>query len=130
MKPTEEEFRGPMPMIRYFEEVMRSGQKPEAAQNAAVRIRVDGRAQAARLIRSVKPKYPEEASRSGITGEVRMDAVLARDGTVASLQVLSGHPLLIPAALEAVKEWVYQPTVLNGAPVEVSAEIVVSFPPN
>ena len=50
---------------------------------------------------------------------VQLNAIIAKDGTIQNLKVISGHPLLVPAALEAVKQWVYQPTLLNGEPVEV-----------
>ena len=50
---------------------------------------------------------------------VKLSAIISKDGTIQDLEVISGHPLLVPAALEAVKQWVYQPTLLNGEPVEV-----------
>ena len=53
--------------------------------------------------------------------------MIAKDGTIQELQVVNGHPLLVPAALEAVKQWVYQPTLLNGEPVEVITQIDVNF---
>jgi protein TonB len=86
--------------------------------------------QAANLIRRTEPAYPEEARRAGISGRVQFSGVIARDGTVQNLQVLSGHPLLVPPALDAVKTWVYRPTLLNGAPVEVLTTMTVSFPAN
>jgi len=58
---------------------------------------------------------------------VHLTAYIARDGTIQRLEVISGHPLLVPAALEAVKQWVYQPTTLNGEPVEVQTTIDVNF---
>jgi protein TonB len=79
------------------------------------------------LIRQPRPVYPPEAKAAGISGVVKLSAIIAADGTVANLQVISGHPLLVPAALEAVKQWVYQPTLLNGSPVEVKTEISVNF---
>ncbi len=84
-------------------------------------------ASAAKLIRQPRPVYPPEAKAAGISGVVKLSAIIAADGTVANLQVISGHPLLVPAALEAVKQWVYQPTLLNGSPVEVKTEISVNF---
>ena len=56
-----------------------------------------------------------------------MIAIIDKQGRVSRLEVISGHPLLIPAALEAVRQWVYQPTLLNGEPVEVQTEIAVNF---
>ena len=58
---------------------------------------------------------------------MRLSAVIGKDGTIQNLEVISGHPLLVPAALEAVKQWVYQPTLLNGEPVEVVTQIDVNF---
>ncbi|HBY59718.1 MAG TPA: energy transducer TonB, partial [Solibacterales bacterium] len=60
-------------------------------------------------------------------GTVRFNAIIGRDGTIQNLTVVSGHPLLVPSALEAVKQWVYQPTLLNGEPVEVITQIDVNF---
>ena len=62
-----------------------------------------------------------------ISGVVHLNAVIAKDGTIQDLKVISGHPLLVPSALEAVKQWVYQPTLLNGEPVEVQTQIDVNF---
>jgi protein TonB len=58
---------------------------------------------------------------------VRLTAIIGRDGAIRNLQVMSGHPLLTPAALEAVKQWRYQPTLLNDEPVEVITQIEVNF---
>jgi protein TonB len=71
--------------------------------------------------------YPPLAKQARISGTVKLAAVIAKDGTIQDLKVISGHPLLIPSALEAVKQWVYQPTLLNGEPVEVSTQIDVNF---
>jgi protein TonB len=58
---------------------------------------------------------------------VKLYALIGKDGTIQTLNVISGHPLLAPAAVEAVKQWIYQPTLLNGNPVEVETEIDVNF---
>ena len=68
---------------------------------------------------------PSKSAR--ISGVVHLAAVISASGTIQDLKVISGHPLLIPAALEAVKQWVYQPTLLNGEPVEVQTQIDVNF---
>ena len=81
----------------------------------------------AKLIRQPKPVYPPLAKQARIQGVVRFNAVIGKDGTIQNLKVVSGHPLLVPAALEAVKQWVYQPTLLNGEPVEVVTQIDVNF---
>jgi TonB family protein len=82
---------------------------------------------AVRIVRMVHPSYPPEAKAARISGVVKLNAVIAADGTVKNLEVISGHPLLVPAALEAVKQWVYQPPLLNGNPVEVNTEVSVNF---
>jgi periplasmic protein TonB len=79
------------------------------------------------LINKVVPVYPALAKQARIQGEVRLGAIIGKDGTIQQLRVISGHPLLVPAALEAVKQWRYAPTHLNGEPVEVQTEIDVSF---
>ncbi|HTQ57703.1 MAG TPA: energy transducer TonB [Bryobacteraceae bacterium] len=91
------------------------------------RIRVGGNVQQAKLIRQPKPIYPPLAKQARISGVVRLDAIIGKDGTIQNLHVISGHPLLVPAALEAVKQWVYQPTLLNGEAVEVVTQIDVNF---
>ena len=91
------------------------------------RIRVGGNAAAVNLVSQVTPTYPREAKDARIQGTVRLEAVIGKDGTVQDLQVLTGHPLLTPAALEAVKNWVYRPTLLNGQPVEVKTTIDINF---
>lgn len=83
--------------------------------------------QAANLIRKVMPNYPPLARQARISGTVRFTAVISRDGTIQNLQLVSGHPLLVEAAREAVKLWVYKPTLLNGESVEVVTQIDVNF---
>ena len=91
------------------------------------RLRIGGIVQSARLIRQLKPVYPQPAKQVRIQGVVRLHALISRDGTIEDLKVVSGHPLLFPSALEAVKQWAYQPTLLNGEPVEVETDIDVNF---
>jgi TonB family protein len=91
------------------------------------RIRVGGFMQQAKLIQQAKPVYPTLAKQARISGVVKLNAVIGKDGTIQNLTVASGHPLLVPAAMEAVKQWVYQPTLLNGEPVEVVTQIEVNF---
>ncbi len=90
-------------------------------------IRVGGNEQAAKLIQKVTPKYPAEAKAARIQGVVRMQATIAKDGTIKVLDVVSGPPELVPSALEAVKQWVYRPTLLNGDPVAVITQIDVNY---
>jgi periplasmic protein TonB len=90
-------------------------------------IRVGGNVQAAKLIRQPKPVYPPLAKQARIQGTVRFNAVIGKDGTIQNLTLVSGHPLLIPSAQDAVRQWVYHPTTLNGEPVEVVTTIDVNF---
>ena len=83
--------------------------------------------QAALLKHEVVPVYPLIAKSARIQGTVRLSASIAPNGTVKDLRVLSGNPLLVDAAQNAVKQWTYQPTYLNGKPVEVLTEIDVQF---
>jgi TonB family protein len=79
------------------------------------------------LIRQIQPIYPPLAKQARIQGTVIMNAAIAKDGTVQNLTVVSGHPLLVQAAMDAVRQWVYQPTLVNGQPVEVSAQVNLNF---
>ena len=90
-------------------------------------IRVGGQVAAAKLISQPKPVYPSLARQARIQGTVRLEAVISKDGAIENLTVVSGHPLLIPAALEAVRQWRYQPMLLNGEPVEVITTVDVNF---
>jgi len=81
----------------------------------------------ARLLNRVEPIYPKMAIIAGIRGEVKLHAIIARDGSIQSLNVSSGHPILAAAALDAVRQWRYQPYILNGDPVEVDTLITVNF---
>jgi len=94
---------------------------------AAAKIRVGRNVQQAKLLSQVRPVYPPEAKAAGIEGLVRLEATLGKDGKVENLQVLSGDPVLAAAALDAVRQWQYQTTLLNGDPVEVVTEIDVNF---
>ncbi len=91
------------------------------------RIPVGGNVQAARLVNQPKPAYPPLARQARIQGVVRFTAIIGVDGRIQNLTLVSGHPLLVPAAQAAVKQWVYQPTLLNGEPVEVVTQIDVNF---
>jgi periplasmic protein TonB len=91
------------------------------------RIRVGGGVQQSLLISQTRPVYPPQAREARIQGAVRFDVLIGPDGHVTNLTLVSGHPLLVPAAQEAVKDWVYKPTLLNGQPVEVVTQIDVNY---
>ncbi|MBZ5621524.1 MAG: energy transducer TonB [Acidobacteriia bacterium] len=101
--------------------------KKEEKAAAPTRIKIGGAVQQAKLVRQPHPVYPPLAKQARISGVVKLSAIISKDGTIQHLEVISGHPLLVPAALEAVKQWVYQPTLLNGEPVEVVTQIDVNF---
>ena len=75
----------------------------------------------------MRPQYPPLARQARIQGTVKLSAVISKDGSIQKLEVMSGHPLLVPAALAAVKQWRYKPTLLNGEAVEVLTNIDVNF---
>ncbi len=89
--------------------------------------RVGGDVQAAKLIHKVVPLYPSIALHAHVSGTVQLTGVIAKNGTIEHLELISGNPLLVPAAIAAVKQWIYSPTFLNGEPVEVIAPIDVIF---
>jgi TonB family protein len=92
------------------------------------RIRVGGSVQAAKLLQQQKPIYPASAASAGISGTVLLRAIIRRDGAVMGMAVLSTpDPALADAAMEAVGQWRYEPTRLNGEPVEVVTTISVTF---
>jgi len=78
------------------------------------------------LIKKIDPQRPPDAERLG--GEVVFKAVIDEKGNVESLQMISGHPVLVSPAIEAVKQWKYKPFILNGTPMKVETTIRVTFP--
>ncbi|MFQ5664632.1 MAG: energy transducer TonB, partial [Terriglobia bacterium] len=90
-------------------------------------IRVGGNVRRPRLIKHVQPKYPSIAKLARIEGVVRIDAIIDTHGRVVRMKVVSGHPLLANAALNAVQGWLFEPTYLNGQPVPLAFEIKVTF---
>jgi protein TonB len=90
-------------------------------------LRVSGNLVAKRIISRVQPVYPKEALKQRISGTVRLHVLIAKDGTVEQVEVASGHPLLQRAAVDAVLQWRYQPTLLDGEPVEVDTTVDLIF---
>jgi TonB family protein len=97
------------------------------SDTSANRIKMGGTVTGAKIKFSVKPVYPLEARANGIEGTVRLHVIIAKDGSILQLEVISGHPLLTQAAQDAVRQWKYEPTLLNGQPVEVDTTIDVLF---
>jgi protein TonB len=90
-------------------------------------LRVGGHVQAPRKIRHVDPVYPDLARRAGVSGIVILECVIDREGRIRSVEVLRGQPLLDAAAVDAVRQWTYRPTLLNGVPVEIVMTVTVRF---
>jgi protein TonB len=98
---------------------------PVAAPRAPVRV--GGRVMAPRVLSAPEPLYPPLAKQARVSGDVQVDAVIDTHGNVVEMQVVSGHPLLIPAALDALRKWKYQPTILNDEPVAVQLIVTIRF---
>ena len=91
------------------------------------RVRVSQGVSAGLLVRKVNPNYPPLARQARIQGQVLLQAEISKDGSIQNLRLISGHPMLAPAAIEAVKQWKYKPYLLNGEPVEVETQVQVNF---
>ena len=79
------------------------------------------------LVHKVQPVYPPLARQARIYGQVVLQAVISKAGTIENLHLVSGHPMLTQAAMDAVKQWRYRPYILNGEPVEVETQVTVNF---
>jgi len=90
-------------------------------------VRVGGDVREPRIVKLVPPVYPTIASKARVSGTVVMEAILTEDGTVDQIRVISGHPLLVEAAISCVKHWKYEPTLLNGIAVRVVLTAKVNF---
>jgi len=91
------------------------------------RVRVSSGVSQGLLVRKVQPNYPPLARQARIQGVVLLQATISKEGNIENLQLLQGHPMLAPAAIEAVKQWKYRPYLLNGEPVEVETQVQVNF---
>ena len=91
------------------------------------RVRVSQGVSQGLLIKKIQPSYPPLARQARIQGQVLLQAEISKDGSIQNLRLISGHPMLAPAAIEAVKQWRYKPYFLNGEPVEVETQITVIF---
>ena len=102
---------------------------PTAVPKAATpkRVPVSAGVTAGLLIRKVQPNYPPLAKQARISGSVVLQAVIGKDGTIQNLRAVSGHPMLIQSAIDAVRQWKYKPYFLNGEPVEVDTQVTVNF---
>jgi protein TonB len=100
---------------------------PTIQKTQPTRWRVSGGVAQGLLIRDVKPIYPRLAQAAGVQGEVILQAVIGKDGRIENLHTISGNPLLVKAAVDAVQQWRYRPYLLNGEPVAVETQITVRF---
>jgi protein TonB len=91
------------------------------------RVRVSLGVSQGLLVKKVQPNYPPLARQARIQGTVLLQAEISKDGTIENLRLISGHPMLAPAAIEAVKQWRYKPYMLNGEPVAVETQVQVNF---
>ena len=91
------------------------------------RIRISGGVTKGLLIHRVEPVYPPLARAARVQGDVVLNAIIDGNGQIQNLQLVSGHPMLVPAAIAAVRQWRYKPYLLNGQPVEVETTITVIF---
>ena len=94
---------------------------------APQRIRVGGNVQQANLLQKIQPRYPAQAKLDHVQGKVQFSVLIGKDGHVQNVDLITGEPILADAAKEAVSQWVYKPTLLNGLPVEVITQVDVNF---
>jgi TonB family protein len=102
---------------------------PEGADRRGVpqRVRVPPGVMGGLLVSKVRPEYPPDAKQARIQGTVLLQTTIDKEGNVSNIQLISGHPLLVPAAIDAVRQWKYKSYLLNGQPVEVETQIQVNF---
>jgi protein TonB len=101
-----------------------TGQSEPARQESPSRLRVE---HGVALIKKVNPEYPKKARSQHVQGTVVLNATISKEGDIADLTVVSGDPLLVKAAVKAVKQWKYRPYLVEGKPVELDTEIRVNF---
>ena len=94
---------------------------------APTRIRISQGVTKGQLIYRVEPEYPKIALSARIQGQVLLKAIIAKDGTIKELELVSGHPMLTQNAIQGVRQWRYRPFLLNGEPVEVETNVAVIF---
>jgi TonB family protein len=102
---------------------------PKAKAQTPSRIRIGGSVQAAKLVNQVRPIYPQQMKDQGIQGSVLLDAVIGVDGRIVNVEPVNSlvHPDLVQSAIDAVRQWEYEPTYLNGNPIEVQTSITINY---
>ena len=101
--------------------------QPKVAPPPPQKVRVSQGVMQGNLINQVKPTYPTMAKTARISGAVILQATISKNGAIENVHSVSGHPMLVPAAIDAVRQWRYRPYLLNGEPVEVETQITVNF---
>ena len=115
-----------LPCLSQYPSNLPNRRRPWQRRPAQKRLHVTSM-EASRFIRRVQPEYPTLAKQTHVQGTVEFTAVIGKTGDIENLRLLHGHPLLVNAARQAILQWRYQPTLLNGEPVEVVTNIVVNF---
>jgi len=100
---------------------------PVSTSDVKAQSKSGGQIQQATLLYRKDPEYPKIAKQTGAKGQVKLLATIGKDGKVKAVKALSGHPMLQNAAMDAVRQWVYKPTLLNGVPVETETEVLINF---
>lgn len=103
------------------------GYAQDSGQIASQPVRVDPKVMEAKVKHKERPKYPDDAKAAQVVGTVVMQVIIGKDGSVREAKLISGPPMLVKAAQNAVKKWKYEPTLLNGEPVEVSTMVSIAF---
>jgi protein TonB len=116
-----------MPIGQVTQLINESPKVPRPVQQEKHPVKLSEGVLQAQLLNRIEPRYPSIAVQTKTEGTVVLHAFISRDGRITSLEVISGNPLLIHAALEAVQQWRYRPTMLSGEPVEVETTITVAF---
>jgi protein TonB len=101
--------------------------EPPPPSKTPKRVRVSQGVAEGNLVSQTPPVYPPIARQAHVEGPVVLQVIVNKEGTVENIRVISGHPMLVQAALDAVRQWHYKPYLLNGEPVEVETQVTVSF---
>ena len=129
LRDTREEYMSDIAAAdAWVQKTIETRQQMQAARPTPDQVRIGTKVQEPNLILRIAPAYPDAARNAGIRGAVRINVIVDKAGRVAQMTLVSGHPLLVQAAMDAVRQWQYKPTLLNGQPIEVVAQVEVNFP--
>ena len=104
-----------------------ASEEPKQGVTVPLRVRISSGVASALIVKKVAPLYPEKAREEHVEGTVLLHVMIDKEGNVQHVDLISGHPLLAPAAIEAVRQWRYQPYLLNNRPVDVDTQVSVNF---